>query len=56
MRIPCFCTLLILSALGTSFGQDTNFAQGPQYLMNQGSPLLARPCLHAISVTKQRAA
>lgn len=43
MRIPCFCTLLILSALGTSFGQDTNFAQGPQYLMNQGSPLLARP-------------
>src|SRR6202035_701944 len=43
MRVPLFCTLLILSALGMAFGQDTNFAQGPQYLMNQGSPLLARP-------------
>jgi hypothetical protein len=36
------CTLLVLSALGLAFGQDTNFATGPQYLM-QGSPLFARP-------------
>jgi hypothetical protein len=34
-------TLLLLSASGTAFGQDTNFASGPQYLM-QGSPLFAR--------------
>ncbi len=37
------CTLLVLSALGTAFGQETNFATGPQYLMTYGSPLLARP-------------
>jgi hypothetical protein len=36
------CTLLVLSALGMAFGQDTNFATGPQYLA-QGSPLFARP-------------
>jgi len=37
------CTLLVLSAVGMAFGQDTNFANGPQYLMNQGSSLFARP-------------
>jgi hypothetical protein len=43
-----FCyTLIALSALGTVFAQDTNFATGPQYLINsdptsQASPLLAR--------------
>ena len=45
MRISfCFvavCTLLVLSSHGTAFSQDTNFATGPQYLM-QGSPMFAR--------------
>ena len=49
MRISFYfvlvCTLLVLSSQGISFGQDTNFATGPQYLMNYGSPLLA----HSIS-------
>jgi hypothetical protein len=36
------CPLLVLSAIGIAFGQDTNFATGPQYL-TQGSPLFARP-------------
>jgi|SRR5580658_981517 hypothetical protein len=41
------CTLLVLSALGVAFGQDTNFASGPQYLINpdptnHASPLFAR--------------
>ena len=47
MRISFYClfccTLLIVLGLGTAFSQDTNFATGPQYLMNNGSPLLARP-------------
>ncbi len=47
MRSPLCCAVLILSAVGMSLGQDTNFATGPQYLMNhgptnQGSPLFAR--------------
>jgi len=46
MRVSLLCTLsgtlLVLSALGMAFGQDTNFPTGPQYLM-QGSPLFARP-------------
>jgi hypothetical protein len=45
MRVSsCFffgCTLIVLS-LATAFGQDTTFANGPQYLM-QGSSLFARP-------------
>jgi hypothetical protein len=36
------CTLVVLSTQATAFSQDTNFATGPQYLMNYGSPLLAR--------------
>lgn len=36
-----FCVLLVLA--GISAAQDTNFSVGPQYLMNFGSPLLARP-------------
>jgi hypothetical protein len=43
MRIPSCCMLLVLSALGTALGQDTNFPSGPQYLMQSGSPLFARP-------------
>ncbi len=52
MRISCYCafgcTLLMLSAVGMAFSQDTNFATGPQYLMNSdptnpASPLFARP-------------
>ena len=36
--LPC-CFLLFL--IGSAFAQDTNFAAGPQYLLN-GSPILAR--------------
>src|ERR1700693_1245705 len=39
--ISCF-TLLALSTIGTAFGQDTNFATGPQYLLI-GSSIFARP-------------
>jgi|HubBroStandDraft_6_1064221.scaffolds.fasta_scaffold00005_134 hypothetical protein len=42
MRVSVCCTLFVLSALGIAFGQDTNFAAGPQYLLNNNSPLLAR--------------
>jgi hypothetical protein len=43
-----FCCLLIVLSVGMTFGQDTSFATGPQYLMNpdptnHGSPFLARP-------------
>ncbi|MGB6333693.1 MAG: hypothetical protein WA676_15585 [Candidatus Sulfotelmatobacter sp.] len=45
MRIFCSClfgcTLLLLSGQGIASSQDTNFATGPQYLM-QGSPMFAR--------------
>lgn len=45
MRISFYfvlvCTLLVLSSQGIAFSQDTNFATGPQYLM-QGSPMFAR--------------
>jgi len=34
---------LLLALSGFSAGQDTNFPVGPQYLMNYGSPLFARP-------------
>jgi hypothetical protein len=47
MRISFYCLfccfLLIVSTQGIAFSQDSNFAMGPQYLMNHGSPLLARP-------------
>jgi hypothetical protein len=43
MRVPFSCTLLVILALGVGFGQDTNFASGPQYLMTSGSPMWARP-------------
>lgn len=39
------CTVLVLLTQGVAVSQDTNFATGPQYLMNYGSPLLA----HSIS-------
>jgi hypothetical protein len=47
MRVPFFCTLIpVLCALilltTFVFAQDTNFATGPQYLMNYGSPLFAQ--------------
>ncbi|MGA2374548.1 MAG: hypothetical protein ABSF72_03450 [Candidatus Sulfotelmatobacter sp.] len=46
MRISFYfvlvCTLAVLSSQGIAFCQDTNFVTGPQYLMNYGSPLLAR--------------
>jgi hypothetical protein len=43
MRICFWFTLIVLSASGAAFGQDTNFATGPQYLMNYGSPLFLQP-------------
>ncbi len=43
MRPLLYCVLIVLSAVGMAFAQDTNFATGPQYLMNYGSPLFARP-------------
>jgi hypothetical protein len=40
----CLCsTLLVLSALSVAAAQDTNFANGPQYLMNYGSAYYAKP-------------
>jgi hypothetical protein len=41
MRVPFLCTLLVLSTATLVLGQDTNFANGPQYLMT-GSPMFAR--------------
>jgi hypothetical protein len=38
----CLCALMVISAATSALGQDTNFANGPQYLMT-GSPLFARP-------------
>jgi hypothetical protein len=35
--------LLFLAWAGFSFAQDTTFAQGPQYLIVNGSPLFLRP-------------
>jgi hypothetical protein len=43
MRVSLCFTLLLLSAVGIASGQDTNFATGPQYLMNYGSPMFAQP-------------
>jgi len=41
MLIRICCCLLFL--VGISDAQDSNFAVGPQYLMNYGSALFARP-------------
>jgi hypothetical protein len=45
MRISFCSTLLVIFAFGMAYGQDndTSFSTGPQYLMNYGSPLFARP-------------
>ena len=40
-HIFIFCCLLVL--VGVSAAQDSNFAVGPQYLMNYGSPIFAQP-------------
>jgi hypothetical protein len=37
----CLMVAVACGFLGAAFGQDTNFAAGPQYLVN-GSPLFAR--------------
>jgi hypothetical protein len=43
MRVFFCCLLIVLSTISIALAQDTNFAAGPQYLMNPGaSPLLAR--------------
>jgi hypothetical protein len=36
MRV-CFCVTILISALSVGSAQDTNFASGPQYLINQTS-------------------
>jgi hypothetical protein len=41
MRTCIYCTLIFISA--GAFGQDTNFATGPQYLITTASPMFARP-------------
>ncbi|MFZ0319051.1 MAG: hypothetical protein WAL56_07990 [Candidatus Sulfotelmatobacter sp.] len=43
MRRGFLFSLIVLSAVGMAFSQDTNFATGPQYLMTNGSMLFARP-------------
>jgi hypothetical protein len=42
MRGSVLCVLLVVSAATSVFGQDTNFANGPQYLMT-GPSFYARP-------------
>jgi hypothetical protein len=36
-------SLIVLSAMGAAFGQDTNFATGPQYLITHGPTMFAQP-------------
>lgn len=43
MRIGLWFWLVVLSISGAAFAQETNFGNGPQYLMTQGSPLFAQP-------------
>ncbi len=43
MRTALFASFLLIGALGTLQAQDSNFATGPQYLMNYGSSAFARP-------------
>jgi hypothetical protein len=42
MRL-CGLLLFGMTLVGTSAAQDSNFAVGPQYLMNYGSPMFMRP-------------
>jgi hypothetical protein len=42
MRVAVYPLLVLWVALVAAFAQDTNFATGPQYLMNYGSPMFAR--------------
>ncbi|HTC49418.1 MAG TPA: hypothetical protein VK722_19005 [Candidatus Aquilonibacter sp.] len=42
MRVYVASLVVVLGILGAAFGQETNFARGPQYLMNSGSSLFAR--------------
>jgi hypothetical protein len=42
MRVYVGSLVVVLGILGAAFGQETNFATGPQYLMTSGSPLFAR--------------
>jgi hypothetical protein len=37
MRFFMFCCAILIAALGAAFAQDSNFATGPQYLLNQTS-------------------
>ena len=51
MRVFLVCTLLAFSTVGLAFGQDTNFPNGPQYLMTSGSPLFAQSNCNALACT-----
>jgi hypothetical protein len=42
MRVYVASLIMTLGILGAAFGQETNFATGPQYLMTSGSLLFAR--------------
>src|ERR1035438_8816387 len=41
MRLYFLSVAMVLMSIGMAFGQDTNFPNGPQYLMN-GSPMFAQ--------------
>jgi hypothetical protein len=43
MRLLSLCMLFAIALSALAFGQDTNFATGPQYLANQNLPYFARP-------------
>ena len=43
MRPHIFIFCCLLAFVGASAAQDSNFPVGPQYLMNYGSPIFARP-------------
>src|ERR1700756_2320969 len=40
MRFQVFLLLVVLSLIGISAAQDTNFSQGPQYLITGSTPFL----------------
>lgn len=40
---PAIVSALLMILIGICSAQDTNFAQGPQYLITSGSPLFLRP-------------
>jgi hypothetical protein len=43
MRKGFLLSLILLAAVAAAFGQETNFATGPQYLITHGSTMFAQP-------------